>query len=270
MKTNEVDNLVYIATNQGLHVWDKTNETLTQLSTPNGLCNEVTVSSDGLVILARIGQSIANGAICSTDGGQTFTQLIGSGAGKIPPGFTRFEFTISSERVNDVYVCYTICTTASTVGIFRSEDSGLTWKALGSGGINDGSGALVYCSYIAVNPTDFNQFYVGSSNLFLGTYLSNSGLAGFEQLSSWMLPESSELYIPIYQHNLVFDSNYNMYIGTDGGFVYSDDLGATFKRPNYNLHNIETMSVATNGSGKLISGTLSNGILNNNLQNETP
>lgn len=269
LKTNEVDNLVYIASNQGLHVWDKTNQTLNQLSTQNAQCSEVTVSTDGQVILARIGASPGTGAVCSVDGGLTFTQLIGSGIGKLT-SFPRYEFAISPDRVNDEFICYAIGTTPQNVGIFRSEDSGLTWKELGSGGINDGSGTLVYCSYIAVNPTDFDQFYVGSSNLFLGTYFSNSGLVGFEQLSSWELPESSELYIPRYQHNLIFESQFKMYISTDGGFVYSDDLGATFKRPNYNLHNIETVSVASNGSGKLITGTVVNGILNNNLQNETP
>lgn len=270
LKTNEIDNLVYIASNQGLHVWDKTNQTLNQLSTPNGQCSEVSVSQDGQLIFARIGTTPSTGALCSVDGGLTFTQLIGSDTGKLPSGYTRFEFAISPDRVNDEFICYAIGSNAQNVGIFRSDNSGLTWKALGSGGINDGSSTVLHCLYIAVNPTDFDKFFVGSTNLFSGTYFPDSDFAGFEQLSSWTLPESSELYIPRYQHNLIFDSQFNMYIGTDGGFVYSDDLGATFKRPNYNLHNIETVSVASNGSGKLITGTVVNGILHNNLQNETP
>ena len=282
LATNRVNNKVYIAGQSpvSLRVWDvATGGTPALVNVGSGNCNEVEVSEDGQVILCRFGTNQGSGAFSSQDGGNSFIPVHGSAAdGKVPAGSgARFEMTISKNRVNGEYVCYINGTNATTAGVFRSSNSGVTWVQIAPGTSNLDSPVNFYRnqgiwnSTNAVDPTNPNRLLVGGIDLHEWTLSTDNPVTGgWSQLSLWFVPQQSPLYVHADNHRIVFDSNNRMYIGNDGGIGISDNIGQTFFPANRNYATIQFYSISADGNGRLLGGTQDNGTLYNNLQNATP
>ena len=276
-----VNNKVFIGTTSGLRMWDKNaGGNASSVSVGSGSCNEVEISSDGLVLLARFGTNQASGGFVSQNGGDSWEAVHGSASnGKIPAGSGgRIEFTISKERVNGQYVCYANGTNSTTAGVYRSADSGTTWVQIAPGSTgNDspvnfyGLGQGNYNSTNAVDPTNPNRLLVGGLDIHEWTLATNEPVTGgWAQLSLWFAPSFSPLFVHADNHRIVFDSSNKMYIGNDGGVNISDNIGESFYPANRGYSTIQFYSISVDGNGRLIGGTQDNGTLYNNLQNATP
>ena len=266
---------------QGLKKWTIGDATVTTLGAAQGLpvgnCSEVEMSRDGQVIVAYFGTG--SRIMVSTDGGNSFIQVSGGGAGTIPNGSgSRFEFTISPTRINGEYVVYAAGTTSYTGGVFRSADSGRTWERIAPGTSDQNSlvnfyglGQGQYNSVVKVDPTNYDRLILGGVDLYdwnLAT--TNPVTGGWNQLSLWYAPESSPMYVHADNHDIVFDSNNRMYIGNDGGIGISTDVAQTFYPANRGYNTVQFYSLAHDGSGRLIGGTQDNGTLYNSKANVTP
>lgn len=267
---------------QGLQKWTIGDASVTSLGAaqglPNGSCSEVEMSKDGQVIIAFY--STGARVMVSTDGGQNFTQVSGSASGAtIPSGSgSRFEFTISPQRVNGEYICYAAGTNAYTGGVFRSSDSGRNWSQIAPG-TNDessqvnfyGTGQGIYNSVVKTDPTDYDRLILGGVDLYEWQLATSAPVTGgWQQLSLWFAAEWSPSYVHADNHDIVFDSQNRMYIGNDGGIGISDDLGATFYPSNRGYNTVQFYSLAHDGSGRLLGGTQDNGTIYNSKNNAYP
>lgn len=273
------DNTIYFCgPGQGLKKWTIGDASVTNLGSAEGLpagsCSEVEISRDGQVIIAFFGSGTR--IMTSVDGGNSFTQVSGAGTGTIPNGSgSRFEITISPNRINGQYVVYAAGTYNYTGGVFRSSDSGLTWAQIAPG-TNDqesavnfyGLGQGRYNSVVKVDPTDADRLILGGVDLYeweLATATPVTG--GWQQISLWFAVEFSPLYVHADNHEIVFDSQNKMYIGNDGGIGISDDVARTFYAGNRGYNTVQFYSLAHDGSGRLIGGTQDNGTLYNSKNN---
>lgn len=269
MDANSANNKVFFGTSTGLFTWDKDTGGAAQNTGLSTLaCRSLKVSGDGQVVLTRCGNFLANGLFVSQNGGQDFQELIGNNV--IPMGSSGFKMAISPSRINGHYIFYLLGFNSAPTTIFRSEDSGQSWTAISPSGAFGTYGNSVYASSIAINPTDYNQVYIGSINLFTGVYQASEETAFWEQLSLSTAPPSSGIYVPEYQHQIIFGGNNLMYIATDSGITRSENFGLSFKSTLYNLHTTQINSLATDGAGRLIAGTVLDGSLYNDGTNATP
>jgi hypothetical protein len=226
------------------------------------------VSNDGQVVFAKCGSSVANGLFVSQNGGQDFQALVGNNM--IPVGTSGFKMAISPSRINGDYICYLLSYNASLGAVYRSEDSGQTWTAISPSGAFGTYGNSVYASTIAINPTDYNQVFVGSIDVYTGVYQALEQTLYWEQLSLSTVETNADFYVPLYQHSIVFGGNNRMYIATDSGITRSENFGLSFKSTLYNLHTTQINGLATDGTGRIIAGTTSQGSLYNDGSNSTP
>lgn len=273
--TNSVNNKIFIGAQNGLFTWNKDLGGAPQSAISNSnICNEVKVSSDGQVVLCRLGSNPVNGLFQSEDGGTSFTALFGnSNDGLITPGTAMYcKFGFSQNPVNGAYVCYIIGGTTNSVTTYRSDNNGSSWKQVSIleqnqiGNFNNS----FYAACLWVNPTNHNQLLMGTGNLFLGTYNPNSEFLGWEQLSTLVATPNPDLYLSVGQFDIQVDEQNKIYIATYEGLFTSQNFGASFQRTGYNLHNTVINNVASGGDGKLVAGALLHGALFNNLQNLTP
>jgi hypothetical protein len=280
LATSGVDNKVYIASDKGLHVWDKNvggNPVPVNGSLPNAKFYDVAVSGDGQVILARSGVSISGGVWASQNAGQSFANIMGAGLPIPTNGGNRMEFAISKNKVNGKYICYAMGTNAHTAGGFRSADSGETWSQIVTGTSNPdadnnfyGLGQGDYNSTCAVDPTNPNRFLIGGLDIHQWTLATaNPVSGGWNQLSLWFAGEASPLYVHADNHKIKFASDNRMYIGNDGGIGISENIGQTFFPANRGYATIQFYSLAVDGNGRLLGGTQDNGTLYNSLNNAT-
>ena len=273
--TNQVNNKIFIGSHNGLFSWDKDQGGVPQNALSNtNTCHEVKVSSNGQLVLCRLGTNPASGTLVSNDGGVSFTSIHGSSADNlIPAGSYIFcKFVISKIPVNGSYVCYLIGRTSNSVITFRSDDNGLTWKQVSLlpqqviGNVN----TSYYAASLWINPSNPNQLLLGTGNVFLGTYIPNSEILVWEPLSTLENIPNTELYLSEGQFDIQVDTQNKIYIATYGGLYISQDFGSSFQLSGYNLHNTIIYNVASGGNGKLVSGTMYHGALINNLTNVTP
>jgi hypothetical protein len=268
MDANTANNKVFFGTPTGLFTWDKDTGGAAQNTGLSTLaCFSLKVSSDGQVVLTKCGTSVTNGLFVSQNGGQDFQALIGNDV--IPMGSSGFKMAISPSRINGHYICYLLGFNNVPTTIFRSEDSGQTWTAISPNAAFGSYGNSVYASTIAINPNDYNQVYIGSIDLFTVVYQATEETAFWEQLSLSTAAPSSDIFVPPYHHSIVFGANNRMYIATDSGITRSDNVGLSFKSTLYNLHTTQINSLATDGAGRLIAGTISEGSLYNDGSNAT-
>ncbi len=99
-------------------------------------------------------------------------------------------------------------------GIFRSDDSGETWRHVS--GLNP---RPMYYSRIYIDPKDVNRVYVMGSNR--GVFISDDGARTFREVFSEVHGEDHVLWIDPESPN-------HMVVGGDGGVSISYDRGATW------------------------------------------
>ncbi len=131
-------------------------------------------------------------------------------------------------------------------GIFRSDDSGETWKHVS--GLNP---RPMYYSRLYVDPKDVNRVYVMGSNR--GVFISDDGARTFREVFSEVHGEDHVLWIDPESPN-------RMVVGGDGGVSISYDRGATWLfRINLPLGQFYNISVNNRDPFTVCGGLQDNG-----------
>ena len=198
--------------------------------------------------IGRIFGSPENGIYTSLNGGATWTKL----AGGLPSSDVgRISLAIAPSDSSRVYALVaresnSTGGNASTLGAYRSDNSGVSWTTLPMGNIQASYGW--YLSVVSVHPTDPDTVFMGGVSLVRST---NGG-------SSWdtVTPPHVDL------HALAWDASGRLVAGDDGGLHRSGDLGSEWEPLNTGLGSIQFyagLSLHPTDDMIMMGGTQDNG-----------
>jgi len=264
--SSDADNYVWLATSAGLRKWKIGDASLTSVSAGSGACTALKISKDGQVIVGGFG---ANKTFVSNDGGSTWMDKSGTGAGLVPQGASRIEYAISATRQNGNYSLYAVRTNSNLVGMNVSHDNGVTWyQFVGASGTpsnldifrNQGT----YNSIVTVLPTDNEKILIGGIDIWQWKQtVNNPPSGGFEVLTQWFLPPFSSKYAHADNHEMKWDALNRLYIGNDGGVGVTDDYGDNWFPANRGYNVTQFYGIAFDKDGAVMGGTQDNGTLYN-------
>ncbi|MBK7130636.1 MAG: T9SS type A sorting domain-containing protein [Crocinitomicaceae bacterium] len=269
-----VHNIVWIACSGGLKKYDPSSG-ITDVSggISSGSCAALSISKDGMVIVANMAGGKTN---VSIDGGTSFSDRSGNGAGEIEAGASRVEYAISHEKAsNGNYYVYASCANTHLVGIWRSENNGLDWTEIapaanGAPGNfapfshSETSGQGTYDNIISVKKGDPDKIFVGGIDIYSWKLGGN-----WTQMTQWFYPPQSSQYAHADQHEMVWDNQGRLYIGNDGGLGYSDDGGNTFVPCNRGYNVTQFYAIGFSAHSDVIGGAQDNGTQANYHDNAT-
>ncbi|MBS1705249.1 MAG: hypothetical protein JST40_05205 [Armatimonadetes bacterium] len=229
-------------------------ETWTQLTNglPSQTATDVAIDpSNPQVLYAGIGRifgSTQNGIYKSADGGNTWSKL----AGGLPTSSVgRITLCVAPSLSSRVYAMIARSCDASggngtTLGAYRTDNSGTSWTTLNVGSIQATYGW--YLNTIAVQPTNPNTVLFGGYTCSRST---NSG-----STFSDVTPPHVDL------HAFDWDASGNLWCGNDGGVHRSTNLGTSWSYRNAGLGTIQFyagISKGPNGTSLAIGGQQDNG-----------
>lgn len=238
-------NVVYIATDIGFYKSsDGGNSWVNYLSTGNVSDFEVNPNDNSIIYAAVWG----NGVFRSTDFGVTWTKLT---TGGIPiSNVGRTDITIPKFSSNYIYVSIAKNDSNTTLGVYRSTNSGVNWVNVTPSNTLHGSQGW-YDNMISVNPVNANIVLAGGVNLWRS---SNGG-------SNWNVISDADIHAD--QHACVWKPDGSqVWVGHDGGVSTSNDAGVTWTSyenilPITQYVNID---VGVNNTNLIIGGSQDNGI----------
>lgn len=228
-------------------------------TTPSGasgtVCNDITISSSGNIILASYSSNVA----LSRDGGNTFTFIGASGAGNLKKPTGRCALAISPDDEAYMYAVMEKSNGAFD-GVYYSADTGNTWQTTWASGGTDylfGSNAQGdYDMAISVVPGKPQVVVVAGVTL----WVTGPG-AITEQIALNFTAPNSPLYVHSDIHHLSWANNSTLIVGCDGGVHIGDYNGQSFafKRRNYQYNVTQFYNIGIDGTGQIIGGTQDNG-----------
>jgi len=203
-----------------------------------------------------------SGILRSIDGGSTWTMVT---AGLPASGSAnRISLTISPSNHLRLYAAMggsAVC----TLGVFRSDDGGLTWIKLTSPDIFAISiPGFYYCqgwydNYIAADPTNPDIAYVGGIDVWK---ITGAGAAFTNLTNSYgSIPP---IHVHPDQHSLGFASNASgssFYIGNDGGIWSTANGGASFTNLNATLETSLMYHGVAQSPSLALAGLQDNGVV---------
>lgn len=199
-------------------------------------------------IIAGVGAKIHK----SIDGGQNWTVLTG---GLPDTPMSRIGLAMSGNNSDHIFALY-IGLDLEIHNLYKSVDAGQNWSTLSTGTASGLSATAMgsagwYFGKLRVDPTNDNLVYI------LGVQLWASNSGG----NSWyMLSQIGSLIPHVDHHDLTFDANGNILIGTDGGMYRMIDGTNTwedienipttqFYRTAYNPHEPDQFYGGTQDNG---------------------
>ncbi len=199
----------------------------------------------------------------SENGGATFEEI----TDPFPVVAGRMVIGVSAADPTVVYVLVadTLGNDSAFLGLFRSDDSGLSFtQTLNSVDIFERNQAW-YDLCIAVSPTNADEVYTGAINIWKSADAGDT----FTRLNN-NDSDVSAAYTHVDIHTLKFFNN-KLYAGTDGGVYETADGGLTFTDYNNGLAITQfyRLSIAKNNAGIVSAGSQDNSgfIYNNNEWN---
>lgn len=273
-----LNNVVWISCNEGLKKYTASTNTITDITTAtgisNGACNALAISPDGQVIVANMAGGKTN---ISTNGGSTFSDVSGNGAGEIEAGAARIDYAISHEKGSDgKYRIYASCGGSQhLLGVWRSADNGLTWTEIAPAGNgapgtfspfshSTTSGQASYDNVISVQRGNPDRILLGGIDIYAWNYNGN-----WTQLTQWFYPIQSAQYAHADQHEQVWDKQGRVYVGNDGGVAFSDNGGLTWVSANRGYNVTQFYAIGYSAHGDVIGGAQDNGTQANYHDNAT-
>ncbi len=192
--------------------------------TPTVVLFDPSNASTAYTAIGVPGNSGLAGVYKSVDGGQTWTQLTGTGANVLPPSITmgRTALAIAPSSPATLYAGIGTSTHSSPVGastllgLYKTVDGGVNWTKLSN--TPDYCNPLCWWSnVIAVQPTNPNVVFAGGADLFnFGAKTLIRTLDGGNTWSDVSTTAATNLHADI--HALAFSSDGSkLYVGTDGG-----------------------------------------------------
>ncbi|UKN01725.1 T9SS type A sorting domain-containing protein [Paracrocinitomix mangrovi] len=273
-----ITNQVWVATNQGLKLYNPGDDSFTDIS--NGLslggCTALAMSKDGSVMIAAVSSPIKTHV--SYDGGASFIDVTSSAnsGSPIPIGTGRVEYAISHERgTNGNYYVYAVRASPYLAGVWMSSNNGLDWtqtappnnqqpgsfSPFSTGG---GSAQGLYDNIISVAKGNPEKMFLGGIDCYSWATTGN-----WTQLSQWFLAPQDPQYVHADQHEMVWDDLGRLYIGNDGGVHFSDDGGQTFHPANRGFNVTQFYAIGASAHGDVIGGAQDNGTQANYHNNST-
>ncbi|WP_040443826.1 T9SS type A sorting domain-containing protein [Eudoraea adriatica] len=257
--TNEIvidptnSDIIWVGSNRGL--WKSTDAGATfEVKRPGNIADFKLKPGDPNTVYAVSVSSYYR----STDG-ENFTRI---DAG-LPDDSGRLVLGVSPADPDVVYIlsANTQSSNFSYQGLYRSDDSGLTFtKTANTTDILESNQAWFDLA-IEVSPTNADEVYAGCLNIWKST----DGGDSFDQLNQWFRNTAAYTHADI--HTLKFFNN-KLYCGSDGGIYVSEDGGISFE--DYTINGIAVgqfyrISVAKDDSAKMVGGLQDNsGFVRNN------
>lgn len=272
---DDVNNVVFIACNQGLMKYDVASSTLSEVSSypAAAACNSLSISKDGLVLIAHAVGGGPSAVLTSTDGGASFTDVSDPSVSDVPGkialgGVGRIEFAISHEKVDGKYRVYGAAAAGNLRGMWRSTNDGLSWVRIAPAADGDpgefdpytsgGSGQGLYDNIITVVPGAPDKIIVGGIDCYTWDATGN-----WEQVSQWFLSPTNPNYVHADNHEMTWDSEGRLYIGNDGGISISDNAGSSspeFYPANRGYAVTQFYAMGVSAHGDVIAGAQDNGV----------
>ncbi|PLX31149.1 MAG: hypothetical protein C0600_06365, partial [Ignavibacteria bacterium] len=217
---------------------------------------EYSATEPGLVYASAEGEGIYR----STNHGASFTRLSEVEA----QPFSRVYLVSAPTNGLILYAAFTHRDTQQCAGMYRSDDSGRSWKQLAiplsrlSGQTYMG-GQGRYNSVLAVHPEDPDIVWAGGVDL----YRSMDGGMSWDQMSNWY-PWRDFPYVHADHHAIIFNpaSPDEILIGSDGGMFRTTDGGTSFAERTGGMVTVQYHSGTPHPhSDMVIGGTIDNGTL---------
>lgn len=233
--------VLYLASSSGVYTSSDSGQNWTQATGISGdsraLVLDLTSPANARILFAGLD---GNGVFRSTDGGATFTQMLGPatpvlasavGSNSIGRVAVALAPPATPTNVNGIQVIYTAISAGynqpDPIGLFLSTDQGATWTKLAAAGIS-GTTYGGYAMDIAVDPTSpgdgqHDTVFYGCQNAFRST---DSGATfspinvGHADVHTWTcVPQPT-------------GTSTVVYCGSDGGVDVSADGGSTWSPKN--------------------------------------
>ncbi len=182
--------------------------------------------------LGNISGSASNGVFRSTDGGQTFQRLTGSGSSALPTtNVGRIEIAIAPSTPSTLYVGIQNSSNAnfgSLLGIYKTTDSGNTWNNLNAPNICANVGQCWYDMTIRVHPKNPDIVFAFGSVTMARTL--NGG--GAWSLLNRIGPNGVEIHVD--EHYLAFTNDgTKLYVANDGGMYSTTNITDAVNQVNW-------------------------------------
>ncbi|MBS1904191.1 MAG: T9SS type A sorting domain-containing protein [Bacteroidetes bacterium] len=164
----------------------------------------------------------------SSDYGDTWTKCTTGLTAPSKTSFGRISVAVAPSDPSIVYASIGNGSTRQTLGIWMSQDSGVSWTMMSqfdptvSGSPNPLGNQQEWCNAIAVRPTVPTQIFVGGLDVYK---VGNSGKS-YQKISDWVAAPTSSSYVHADIHNLVFADNSTLWACTDGGLAKTTNLSS--------------------------------------------
>lgn len=264
---------------------NSTSPIITQIGNANGITvqgaggRDIKLSPDGQHLL----YSATTRVFVSNDGGNSFTDVSGSGPGQIvTSGMNRIESAVSFNKTpaGNYTMAVVMSSGGNWGGSYFSEDNGVTWSQisprwisnpiipesqvfnpLNSGGRSPQGNYNLVCTIVPGDP--FTMVF-GGVDLYRWRKTPNSNpIAGqFEKISFWFFSQASPNYVHADNHRLTWSQAGNLYVGNDGGLSKSIDTSlSVFAVINKGYITTQFYGIGFGPDGTTIGGTQDNGTL---------
>ena len=200
----------------------------------------------------------------STNGGTTFIPNTINPNNILPRSYMRGVMDVSPDNPEILYILYAKSDDGSLEGLYRSLDSGVTFKKMLVKNTLDStqepnydimeSNQAWFDLAIAVDPEDAKTLYVGCLNI----WKSSDGGNSFNQLNNWYDANAAYTHADI--HTMKFFDG-ALFAATDGGLYRSTNGGASFI--DYSNNGIATgqfyrLDIGRNDASVMVGGTQDN------------
>ncbi len=262
------DKTIWMATTSGVKKWTLGDPSLTSVPAGAGSCSSLQISRDGTTLVAALGSAKT---YVSQDGGATWADKSGSGAGVVPPGATRIEYAISPTlNSSNNHSIYATRTNFNLMSMHVSHDNGTTWSQfVGASGpppsnLNIYNDQGYYNTVVSVLPNDPEKILIGGLDIWQWEQTaSNPPSGGFDHLTEWSLPPFSPIYNHADNHEMKWDANNRLYVGNDGGVSITNNYGNQWYPSNRGYNATQFFGIGFDRDGSVIGGTQDNGTLYN-------
>lgn len=247
--------------------------------TPSGLTGtstyqDIKISPDGTTLVCgKVSSGVQT--YVSSDSGNSFTDVSGSAAGEIPAtGRARMEYAISFDKnSSNNWTVYATAAGTNTClkSVHISEDNGQTWTEIAPAGSSDfdpfanpGLNCQGWYDQIcAAIPGQPDHCIVGGTQAvwkWKKSPTSNPTFGQWYMKSFAYASEFSPFYVHADQHEMRWDQNEILYIGSDGGVSKAFDKAENiFVSHNRGYNVTQFYSVAFNKFGHTMGGSQDNG-----------